>query len=102
MNNVNIIAFGLAVGLMLVIFGAIKLAQYRRAFLVPTGYVGLLYRKGKFVEVLQAGRHIRWGRGFTIDAQDTRKASLTLAGLSANSASRFDRTVEATLDARAN
>src|SRR4051794_11878538 len=79
MNYENIIAFGV-IGLMLVIFAGIKLAQYRRAFLVPEGYVGLLYHKGKFVEVLQIGRHIRWGRHYTVDAQDIRKTSLLVAG----------------------
>jgi regulator of protease activity HflC (stomatin/prohibitin superfamily) len=75
-----VIAFGLAIGLMLAIFAAIKLAQFRRAFLVPEGYAGLLYHKGKFVEVLRAGRHIRWGRHYTLGAQDVRKASLLVAG----------------------
>ena len=31
------------------------LKDWRRAFLVPEGYVGLLYHKGKFVEALRAG-----------------------------------------------
>jgi len=47
---------------------------------VPEGYAGLLYHKGKFVEVLSTGRHIRWGRHFTLDAQDLRKAALLVAG----------------------
>ena len=59
MNYDIFIPFGLAIGLMLVIFAGIKLAQFRHAFLVPEGYAGLLYHKGKFVEVLRAGRHIR-------------------------------------------
>ena len=50
MNYDTISAFGLAAGLMLVIFAAIKIAQFRRAFLVPEGYAGLLYQKGKFVK----------------------------------------------------
>jgi regulator of protease activity HflC (stomatin/prohibitin superfamily) len=65
------------------IFAIISLAalkDVRRAFLVPEGYAGLLYHKGKFVEVLRAGRHIRWGWHFTLDAQDVRKASLLIAG----------------------
>jgi regulator of protease activity HflC (stomatin/prohibitin superfamily) len=52
----------------------------RRAFLVPEGYAGLLYHKGKFVSVLKAGRHIRWSRHYTLDAQDLRKAALLVAG----------------------
>lgn len=54
--------------------------DWRHAFLVPEGYAGLLYHKGKFVEVLGAGRHMRWGRHFTLGAQDIRKTSLLVAG----------------------
>src|SRR2546422_2723953 len=57
-----------------------KLPKVRYAFIVPEGYVGLLYRNGKFVEQLAPGRHVRWGRNFTLAAQDTRKASLLVAG----------------------
>jgi len=53
---------------------------FRHAFLVPEGYAGLLYHKGKFVKVLGAGRYIRWGRHFTLGAQDLRKAALLVAG----------------------
>jgi len=56
-----------------------QLFKLRRAFLVPEGYAGLLYHKGKFVKVLDAGCHIRWGRHYTIDAQDLRKTSLLVA-----------------------
>jgi len=71
---IGIGAFGSAIVI------AIVLAKFRRAFLVPEGYVGLLYHKGKFAETLRAGRHIRWGRHYTLDAQDLRKASLLAAG----------------------
>ena len=59
---------------------AAALKKVRHAFLVPEGYAGLLYDKGRFVEQLQAGRHIRWGLHYTLDAQDVRKASLLVAG----------------------
>jgi len=80
MNNDIFIVFGLTIGLMLAIFAAVKLTQFRHAFLVPEGYAGLLYRKGKFVEALRVGRHIRWGRHFSWNALDIRKASLLVAG----------------------
>lgn len=80
MNHDTYITFGLAIGLMLAILAVIKLAHFRQAFLVPEGYAGLLYHKGRFVDVLRAGRHIRWGRFYTLDAQDVRKASLLVAG----------------------
>lgn len=47
---------------------------------MPEGYAGLLYHKGRFVEVLPAGRHIRWGRHYTLDAQDLRRAALAVPG----------------------
>ena len=56
------------------------LRDWRRAFLVPEGYAGLLYQKGKFVEVLRAGEHVRWGRKFTLGVADLRKTSLLVAG----------------------
>jgi regulator of protease activity HflC (stomatin/prohibitin superfamily) len=59
---------------------AVVAKEFRHAFLVPEGYAGLLYHKAKFVELLRTGRHIRWGRHFTFDAQDLRKASVLVAG----------------------
>ena len=75
--NILIVIIGGAVGAF-IISGVVK--KYRHAFLVPEGYAGLLYHKGKFVEVLGAGRHIRWSRHFTLGAQDLRRASLQIAG----------------------
>ena len=56
------------------------LCKFRRVFLVSEGYAGLLYHKGKFVEVLRAGHHVRWGRKFTLGVNDLRKTSLLVAG----------------------
>jgi regulator of protease activity HflC (stomatin/prohibitin superfamily) len=78
MNIELMIIIGIAIFALVIGLAALK--DVRRAFLVPEGYAGLLYHKGKFVEVLRAGRHIRWGRHFTLDAQDVRKASLLVAG----------------------
>lgn len=70
--------------IVIAIFGtviAVAVAkEFRHAFLVPEGYAGLLYHKGKFVGVLGAGRHIRWGRYFSQGAQDLRKGALVVAG----------------------
>ena len=54
--------------------------EFRPAFLVQEGNAGLLYHKGKFIELLAPGRHIRWGRHYKLDAHDLRKASLLVAG----------------------
>jgi regulator of protease activity HflC (stomatin/prohibitin superfamily) len=59
---------------------AMVLKDWRHALNVPEGQVRLLYHKGKFVEVLAAGRHIRWGRHYTWNLLDVRKASLQVAG----------------------
>lgn len=79
MNNeiITIIAIAFAVG---VIIGLPWLFKFRYAFLVPEGYAGLLYQRGKFVEVLRAGEHIRWGRKFTLGVADLRKTVLPVAG----------------------
>jgi regulator of protease activity HflC (stomatin/prohibitin superfamily) len=63
-----------------VVVFAMVLKDWRHALNVPEGQVRLLYQKGKFVEVLGAGRHIRWGRHYTWNALDVRKASLQVAG----------------------
>jgi regulator of protease activity HflC (stomatin/prohibitin superfamily) len=70
--------------IVIAIFGtviAVAVAkEFRHAFLVPEGFAGRLYHKGKFVGVLGAGRHIRWGRYFSLGAQDLRKGALVVAG----------------------
>ena len=80
MNNelIPIIAIAAIVGF--IIIGLPWLFKLRRAFLVPEGYAGLLYQRGKFVEVLRAGEHIRWGRKFTLGVSDLRKTSVLVAG----------------------
>ena len=70
--------------IVIAIFGtviAVAVAkEFRHAFLVPEGFAGRLYHKGKFVGVLGAGRHIRWGRYFSLGAQDLRKGALVVSG----------------------
>jgi regulator of protease activity HflC (stomatin/prohibitin superfamily) len=69
------------IGACMFLISAIKkLPKIYHAFIVPEGYVGLLYQHGKFVEQLAPGRHVRWGRNFTVDGLDTRKAFLPVAG----------------------
>lgn len=79
MNNeiIPIIAIAAVVA---VIIGLPWLFKLRRVFLVPEGYAGLLYQRGKFVEVLRTGEHIRWGRKFTLGVSDLRKTSVLVAG----------------------
>jgi len=74
------ILFAIGVAIMGAVIAVAVVKAFRRAFLVPEGYAGLLYHKGKFVMVLGACRHIHWGRHFTLDAQDLRKATVLVAG----------------------
>ena len=63
-----------------IVFAVVFLNEIRRTFIVPEGYAGLLYHNGKFVEVLGAGRHVRWGRNLTLDARDLRKMAILIPG----------------------
>src|ERR1043166_7542514 len=76
--------YNILVVIVIAVFGSVLVAplakEFRHAFLVPEGYAGLLYHKGKFAEILSAGRHIRWGRHFRLGAQDLRKGTLVVAG----------------------
>jgi len=57
-----------------------RLGRIRETWIVPEGYAALLYRQGRFQEVLGAGRHVRWGRFYSTHFQDLRKATLLVAG----------------------
>ena len=55
MNYNALLVFGFTT--LAVVFAiAIILNKFRHAFIVPEGYVGLLYHKGRFVETLGAGQ----------------------------------------------
>ena len=77
MNNNILITSVLVVAIVFCLPWAFK---FRRVFLVPEGYAGLLYQRGKFMEVLRTGEHIRWGRKFTLGMNDLRKTSMLVAG----------------------
>ena len=52
MNTQNVIVIAIAiVGFAIALA---KLMKFRRAFIVPEGYAGLLYHEGQFVETLKA------------------------------------------------
>ena len=67
-------------GVFALAIAAFVINQFRHEFILQEGFAGLLYRHGKFVEVLGAGRHIRWGRGFALTPVDQRKAFLDVTG----------------------
>lgn len=78
MNTQNVIV--IAIAIVGVAIALAKLMKFRRAFIVPEGYAGLLYHEGQFVETLKAGRHIRWGLNYSLNAADFRKAFLNVPG----------------------
>jgi regulator of protease activity HflC (stomatin/prohibitin superfamily) len=81
MKYENILFIAIVLIAFLFLVGALsKLPKVRNTFIVPEGYAGLLYHNGKFAEQLAPGRHVRWGRNITLDAQDTRKTFLAVAG----------------------
>lgn len=68
------------IGILLLILAIFTIGKIRYMHIVSEGHVGLLYHKGRFVRVLAPGRHVHWGRLFTIRWVDVRKASLLIAG----------------------
>lgn len=72
--------FIIILGMLIVTVAMLKFGAIRYVYLVPEGYAGLLYHKGKFAEVLGAGRHVRWGRFYSTRLHDLRKTSLLIAG----------------------
>jgi len=70
----------IVVALLLLVLAILTIGRIRHSHIVSEGYAGLLYHKGKFVRVLAAGRHVHWGRHFTIRWVDVRRASLVIPG----------------------
>lgn len=72
------------IGIILGIFGTAFLVaclnKIRHVFVISEGYVGLLYHKGQFVQLLGAGRHVRWGFHYTMAENDLRKNFIAVAG----------------------
>jgi regulator of protease activity HflC (stomatin/prohibitin superfamily) len=54
--------------------------KWRHVFCVPEGWTGLMYHYGLYVRRNNAGRHVLWGRGWTMNLIDLRKTSLLVAG----------------------
>jgi regulator of protease activity HflC (stomatin/prohibitin superfamily) len=79
MNNeiITIVAIAFMVG---VIIGLPWLFKLRRVFCVPEGWTGLVYQHGLYVRRHNAGRHVIWGKGWTMNFTDLRKTSLLVAG----------------------
>jgi len=79
MNYGIVFAVAIAIVLATVLFLPV-VKHWRRVFCVPEGWTGLLYHHGLYVRRQNAGRHVVWGRGWTIKLIDLRKASTLVAG----------------------
>jgi regulator of protease activity HflC (stomatin/prohibitin superfamily) len=55
------------------------ISRFRHVFCIPEGWAGLVYHHGLYVRRNNAGRHIIWGRGWTINPVDLRKTSLVVS-----------------------
>jgi regulator of protease activity HflC (stomatin/prohibitin superfamily) len=55
-------------------------SRWRHEFLVNEGMAGLLFRDGRFVKQLAAGKHIFWGRHVRVEMIDLRRQAMTLPG----------------------
>jgi regulator of protease activity HflC (stomatin/prohibitin superfamily) len=53
---------------------------FRHKMVIQEFECGLLYRHGKFVGSLGAGRHIRWGFGYALAKMDLRKQTFPISG----------------------
>ena len=80
MNYDIIVAVGIATAFLVVAVATVKLPTFRHVFRVPEGWTGLLYHDGLYVRRNNAGRHVIWGCGWTMNLIDLRKASLLVAG----------------------
>lgn len=49
-------------------------------FTVNEGFVGLLYRRGRFLRILPPGRHRLFGYGYDMNVVDGRKTQITVPG----------------------
>jgi regulator of protease activity HflC (stomatin/prohibitin superfamily) len=78
MNIYETIFVVLAIAALVVAIVAVM--TLRHVYIVPEGFAGLFYRNGKFVEVLQAGRHVRWSETVAMNLHDLRKTTIQVAG----------------------
>jgi regulator of protease activity HflC (stomatin/prohibitin superfamily) len=70
----------IVIAILLLVFAILVIGKVRYTHIVSEGHTGLLYHQGKFVRVLAPGRHVHWGRHFTVRWVDVRRASLLIAG----------------------
>jgi len=78
--NYYIIIVGFITVIFIAAIVAVKLPKFRHVFRVAEGWAGLLYHNGLYVRRNNAGRHLVWGFGWTMNFIDLRKASVLVPG----------------------
>jgi regulator of protease activity HflC (stomatin/prohibitin superfamily) len=79
--NYNILfVISIAVFVIAAMIAMPVIKKLRHVFRVPEGWTGLVYRHGLYVRRNNAGRHVLWGFGWTMNMIDLRKNSLLVAG----------------------
>src|SRR5947209_6693961 len=77
----NEIYIGVVVALVSVMLGIpVALIVRGQKFIVPEGFLGLLYRYGKSRHRLSPGKHRFWRGGYEVRLIDMRQTILTVAG----------------------
>jgi regulator of protease activity HflC (stomatin/prohibitin superfamily) len=79
MNTENI-GFIVVLAVAVVVAWSVLRARYLHEFVVNDGLIGLIYRNGKLMEAVKAGRHFRWGKVYRIALIDARNTLLPVAG----------------------
>lgn len=79
MNSIIIIIIA-AAAIAVVLVVPFIFWRFRHEFTVPEGWAGLVYQHGLYVRRNNAGRHVLWGRGWTISRVDLRRTSLVMPG----------------------
>ena len=62
------------IGIVLFVIAMEVVRTFRHVFCVPEGWAGLVYQHGLYVRRSNAGRHVVWGSGWTVNLIDLRKA----------------------------
>jgi len=67
-------------GVVVFIIAREAVKAFRHVFCVPEGWAGLVYQHGLYVRRSNAGRHVIWGSGWSVNLVDLRKAFLPVNG----------------------
>ena len=80
MNYNILLIIGIAGVVIAGVIAMPAIKNLRHVFRVPEGWTGLVYHHGLYMRRNNAGRHVLWGFGWTMNLIDLRKTSLLVAG----------------------